>query len=279
MLKSIATAVLAGVLWVAHTGASAQTDLATAQTLMRKSGLWEQLDSFRLQVRAGITDVQAQSPSPPTAGEVERLLRVADSAFAAAHLRTLVQGVIAQDIQAEHIPAVLAWYQSPLGTAVAQLEAQANADVRDPRESLQKGSALFASLPAARQAQLRDCVRVTRAAETSTNTMLNALVAIQVGIASTRPQGPAISARDIRNALEPQRPQLLQMTDQMALASFTQIYANLTDAELAAYITYLGSAAGTHYIDLEMQAVDAAMVESFTELGRRTPGTSDKSQT
>lgn len=53
--------------------AGAQTNAATAETLMRQSGLWNQLAGVAPQVRAGLMASLAQARVNPSASEVERM--------------------------------------------------------------------------------------------------------------------------------------------------------------------------------------------------------------
>jgi hypothetical protein len=277
MLKSLAHALFAAVLLVFSVGASAQTDRATAETLMRKSGLWKQFESVAPQMRSGIAS--AFSQGKPAAAELDRIGRISDAAFAVQRLRSVAQDVIVKGTKPAHVPALLAWYGSPSGIALTKLEEAASADQRDPMVAMREDMALLSTLRPSRQAKLSEIAEVTRSAEALTNMTINTTIAVQLGVASALPGGPAISAAEMRRAMEAQRPEMLKAYAGLATAIFARTYADVPDQELTKYITFLKSAAGRHFMDIGVRALDAALVDAALELGRNIPGTRESSRT
>jgi len=279
MLKSLVRALLAAVTLTLAAGASAQTDRGTAETLMRKSGLWKQLESVAPQMRAGLSGAMSQGKPAVAAAEVERVSRIADNAFAPQRLRSIAQEIIAKGTKPAHVPALLAWYGSPSGIAFTKLEEDAAAQERDPHVAMREDMAFLSTLPASRQARLHEIVEVTRSAEALTNMTINTLVAVQAGAASALPGGPAVSARELRGTMDAQRPQMLKAYAGLAAGSFARIYAGASDAELAKYTAFLKSPAGRHFMDISVRALDAALVDGGAELGRNMPGAKESSRT
>src|SRR5688500_14221567 len=87
MLKSLLYPLFTVLILTMGAGASAQTDAATAEALMRSSGLWKQLESVAPQMRVGLASAAPQG-SPLPAAEIERISRISDGAFAAPRLRS-----------------------------------------------------------------------------------------------------------------------------------------------------------------------------------------------
>lgn len=272
MLKSLAATLLAGLaLFCGGTSALAQTDTTTAETLMRESGLWKQLEGIAPQTRAGLASAVLQINPSASPTEVERVAGIADDAFAPARLRSVAQSVIAKRTRQGDVAALLAWYRSPTGRLLTKLEEEASSDSRDPAVAMQEDSALLASLPAARQAIVKELVQVTRAGEALTTIMINTTVAVQVGLASSMPNASAPPATEIRKSLEQQRPQMLGALGGVAAAAYARVYTTVADADLARYIAFLKSPAGKRFSDVGLHAFDAALVEGATELGRSIP--------
>jgi hypothetical protein len=278
MLKSLAATLLAAMALACATGAHAQTDTATAQTLMQASGLWKQLEGVGPQTRAGFTAALQQRMPSANPAEVDRMAVVAEEAFSAARLRNAAQSVIAKRTRERHVPALLAWYRSPAGSALTRLEEEAASLERDPQVAMQEDSALLASLPARRQALLRQLAVVTRAGEALMTITLNTAVAVEAGLASALPDAPATSAADARQALERQRPQMMGALNAFAAASFARVYASAPDPHLAQYIAFLKSPAGIHFTDVGLRAIDAALVDAATELGRNIPASQGRAR-
>ena len=278
MFKSLVATLLSSLALLSGASALAQTDTATAELLMRESGLWKQLEAIAPQTRAGLasTLVQINPSASPT--EVERVAGLADDAFTAARLRSVAQSVIARRTNQGDVAALLAWYRSPTGKSLTKHEEDASADARDPNAAMAQDSAFFASLPAARQALVKQLVQVSRGGESLTTITINTAVAVQAGLASAMPNAPAVSAADMRAALEQQRPKMLSALSSVAAASYARTYANVPDADLSKYLAFLESSAGARFIEVALQALDAALVEGATELGRSIPQAKGRSR-
>ena len=262
---------LSVVMLMATPPAHAQTSPATAEALMRESGLWSHLKNIGPQVResfiAGMTNLDASVD----ADEVTRLSEVIDQAFAPERLRAQALTTFEQDADPRHLSALQRWFASPTGRAVTRLEEAAAATQADTRSILQQGGKLFAELPAERQALLEELVSVTRSSESMVRLTLNTALAVCRGIGSVRPDPRGPTEQDMRAAFEAQRPQLQRafMALALALASFSMAYADLPTGELARYVGFLKADPGQHFTGLNLRALDAAMVDATQEMGRR----------
>ena len=260
-------------------GASAQTDARSAEELMRRSGLWEQLSGVAPQARAGLLAALAQGGARPSTTEMERLTRAVDLAYAPQRLRGRALAQVRRGLDAKHVPALRRWYATPNGKQITALEESASSDVRDPQALMAEGVRLLDEMPTARRDLLSELVRVTRGAEAMVQLTINVTVATQRGASSVAPNLPGASEAQTRAMLDAQRPQMVQAYTAMLMASMAQTYAPLPTGTLAQYVEFVKSSAGQHFNDVAMKAFDAAMVEAATDLGRRLPTSKDQANT
>lgn len=262
-------------LLVAASLVHAEIDAGSAENLLRKSGMWEQLAGIGPQAEAGMEEMLAQGGMAPAQAEKARVTRVIREAFAPARLRSVSVRVVAAGTQAEHLPALRSWFDSPVGRAVVRLEEAASSATTDPQTMMEQGARLLRGMPAERRALLEQMLEDTDAAEAMVRITIGTALAAQRGAASVAPDAPGPSAAQLRAALEAQRPQMLKAFGAMMLASFAQIYEGLPTGELREYVTFIGSPAGTHFNDVAMDALEAALIDATAEMGRRLPGTRD----
>ncbi len=274
------TALLLSMVLLGSAAAFAQTSTATAEALMRKSGLWGQLEHVAPQVRSGLVEALSRKGSGMEPAEVARLARSVDAAYGAARLRASARAVIARDTRRADVPELLAWFGSPVGIAITRREEIASADDRSPEELVAEGLELFGSLPEARQVTIRELVDVTRSAESLTSMTINTTLAIQAGVAGASPgadSGPG--AAELRRVLEGQREQMNRAFATVALAAAAITYGEVGDSDLTRYLGFLKSRAGAHFTDVGMRALDAALQRAAGELGRAIPAARDGANT
>jgi hypothetical protein len=267
MFKLIAASLLAAVSMLLGGPAQAQVDAATAELLMRKAGLWQQLDGLAPQVRAGFAAAAAQPGSALKPEVLERLNNTAGTVYAAPRLRASAVAVLMRSIQPEFVPVLVAWYESPVGRRFTALEEATAAPGRDPKVVVQQGVALLKAASPERRSIFDQFMVVTKAAETIASLTINTAVAIQQGMAAAAPSGPRSSVQEVRAALEAQRPRLLQAYSGIALASFASVYANVEDAAMQEYVAFMQTPAGQQFTDLSMLAVERALLDAAAELG------------
>lgn len=257
----------------------AQTDTATAENLLRKSGLWEQLGSIAPQVQAGFADAVSQGDSKPSAAEVERISRVIEHAFSANRMRAVSVTVIAKSLSARDVADLLRWYDSPMGRQIAKLEAKASEQSGDPQALMQQGLALLERSAPPRRKLLEELLVETRAAEGLTQVTINTALAAHRGAASASPNTLLVPAAELRMQLEAQRPAMLKAFAALSLAAFAKAYATLPTDHLQRYVAFVKSRAGREFNTIGMEALDAALTEAAAELGRQLQGAKDPSNT
>lgn len=274
-LRALCTAALLATAALAH----ADIDKPAAEGLVRKSGLWEQLGAVGPQVEAGVQQAMSQAGRAPADSEKARVTRVVQSAYAPDRLRSVSTGVIAGGMQPRHLDALRRWFDSPVGQALTHAEEAAATGQDDPRAALEEGAALLKSMPADRRKLLQDLLATTHSAEALVQITISTAVAVQIGVASTLPGTPQASANEIRAMLEAQRPQMLQAFTAMTMASFARTYAKVPSAQLRQYVAFIRTPAGTAFNDVVLQALEAALTDAASEMGRSLPGTRDSSNT
>ena len=257
----------------------AQTDTRTAERLLRASGLWEQLKSVAQQVRAGMEAAAQQGGEEVTAAESARIGRAVDATYAPPRLRATATRVLARDLQASHVPALVAWYDSASGIAITRLEEAAASDARNADELLQAGATRLAAMPDARRNLLQQIMVSARAAEGAALMTINTAIGVQQGLAAAQPQREGPSADELRAVLEGQRTQLQEGFVAVVLASSALVYEPATDGQLAAYLAFLNSAAGRHFSEVMERAMDLLFLDAATDLGRALPGTRESANT
>jgi hypothetical protein len=255
----------------------AETDAATAESLMRKSGMWEQLEQIAPRVRAGVVAGAARSGQRPSEAESERLSRAIDHAYAAQRLRAACRATISKNLDRTHVEALRRWYDSGSGRHISSLELVQS--TQDGQGALRRGAVLLGEMSGSRRRALEELVVVSRSAELQTELTIGTALAVHQGAASVSPEAARPSLGEIKATLDKQRHGMTRAFSALSLASFAVAYASLSPAELEAYVDFLKSDAGRHYNSVTMRAFGAAMLDAAAELGRAAPGSKDKAHT
>lgn len=269
-------------LWALTLGSGApwaQTDSATAESLLRKSGLWEQLSTISPQIESGMMAALSQAGVKPSTAEVERIARAVKETHADHRLRATVVRVVTENLKWQLVADLQQWYDSPVGRQITKLEEAASTEGGDPKEVMRQGAEVLGQTSPQRRKLLEELLVEMRAAEALTQITINTTMAAQRGAASVLPDSPAMSAAEVKAALEAQRPQLLKVFSALVLAGFARSYQPLTTDQLNAYVSFAKSDAGSHFNTVCIEALDAALSEAATELGRRLPSTRDQANT
>ncbi|MCZ8112140.1 MAG: DUF2059 domain-containing protein [Betaproteobacteria bacterium] len=260
---------LLAMLLLAPGPALAQVDPGTAERLLRKSGLWAQLDGVAAQVRQGLVEAVAQGGRAPEPADAERLAAAASAAYAADRLRGVALRGVAQSLDPRQLKALFEWYDAPTGVRMTRLEEAAAADPRDSDAVIADGQARLQAMSAERQARLEALLQASGAIDATVSMTLNTVAGVRQGLASMLPPGEGPSPEATRALLAQQLPQLRPAFEQMLRPVMAAIYAEASDAQLADYAAFLRSPAGQHLNDLLLRVMDEAFLDAATELGRR----------
>lgn len=245
----------------------AQVSVAAAEQLLRRSGVWSQLEEFPRHFEQGMREFGAGTGL--TAQDYERLRGAAAESFSTDKLRNGVLRSVAFNINAKDHAELLRWYGSGTGQLVTGLDISATHAVSDLNTMLAEGNAALAAAGPQRQALLQQLVQASKVAEAQVNAMIHTAVGVYRGIASvTRASNAPVPAEFQRN-MERQRPQMLAAATGTNAALMAAAYATLSDQELAAYLAFLQSRAGKRWVDVANTALSNTMDQCAQDFGRR----------
>lgn len=248
-----------------HALAAAQVPAATAEALMRKSGVWAQLADVGVQVKAGMAQSTAHTPLTPQ--ELKRLEQVADEAFAAPRLRASFAQALSDRISVAQGADALKWYSSPTGQLITRLEEASSADFDDLGSVLSEGNKALAQASPRRQSLLAQTVKASRAVEGMVSLQINSTLAILQGVANATPDASAPSGADLRRSLEAQRPQMEASALGVMLSMFALTYQPASDQALERYLKFLSSRSGVAVSVAMMEALDRCLSSAAEQLG------------
>lgn len=262
------------VLMTLHAVAAAEVPVATAEALMRKSGIWSQLGDVAAQVKAGLAQ-SSQDGSLPRE-EIQRLERIADDAFAASRLRDSVLQALSREVTAAQSADALLWYDSPAGKQITAMEEAFSSSFDDLNRVMADGNKALAKASAKRQSLLSQTVKASRAAEAMASMEINITVGVMQGLANAMPGPGKRSTADLRKGLEANRPQMVAANRGVALTMSALTYLPANDKVLEQYVRFLSSKSGTELSASMMDALDQSLSKAAQRLGSaipRAPGT------
>jgi hypothetical protein len=279
MLAPIARAFLLLLLLAMTSLSFAQTDPATAEALMRKTGLWRQMGSIHLQIKAGFREALLQRAEKPGQAETERMLRAIDAAYEDDRLRKAALKELSQAANPGLLSAVFAWYDSATGTAITKLEETSSEDGRPPSVIEAEGQRAFSEASPERKKIIETLVQVTGATEAMASMSINTTLAILQGVSQASPGTAMPALPSLRRELEKQKPLIEKSLSRTFLGAFAVAYRSLNDADLQAYASFLGSDSGRHITAISLRGFEAAMIDAARVFGQGIVGAAEKSNT
>jgi len=263
---------LRALLLLAPSPALADIDVQGAEELMRVSGIWGQLGDLAGQVAVDIEAEVRQSEARLPPAVAERLIAQAKISFAGDRLRTRVRDSLVAHVDAQHLPALLDWFKSPTGVEVVRSEQADMADLRDSTLTDAEDARRFAALTTERKAILQRLVAASRAVDSDATLTIQMAAGVQLGLRSALSGTPRQSLDDALSALELKRPDMVRSIEAGENASFARIYSSNSDAVLEDYVRFLDSPAGSHFTDMEVEALSSALREAGEDFGRAALG-------
>lgn len=257
-----------------HGLAAAEVPTATAEALMRKSGIWSQLGDVATQVKGGLAQSTQDGALPKE--EVQRLERIAEDAFAASRLRDSVLQALSRDVTPAQSADALAWYDSPAGLQITALEEAFSTGFDDMNRAMTDGNKVLAQASTKRQSLLSQTVKASRAAEGMASMEINITVGVLQGLASAMPGPGKRSTTDLRKGLEANRAQMVAANRGVALTLSALTYKGANDKVLEQYVRFLSSKSGAALTASMMEALDQSLSKAAQRLGSaipRAPGT------
>lgn len=279
MFKKFWTTCLVLFCLLAGGAAHAEVDLASAESLLKKSGLWRQLGSIHLQVKAGFREALVQRREKPSEAEVLRMMKILDAAYDGDRLRKTALKSTGKTGDAKHLAEIYAWYDSASGLAITKLEESASAEVRAPKVVEAEGIAALQQASPLRKDLISKLIVVTRSPEAIAMMSINTTLAILQGVAQASPNTAMPALPSMRYELEKQKPSIQRMLAASLQGTFAGIYQTLTDEQLGAYVAFLETTAGQHSTATGLRAFEDAMIDAANVFGQGLIGALERSNT
>lgn len=257
-------------------GALAQ-DVRRTDELMKKSGLWKQLEHYDTLILSGLEEELGKSGVL-----IDRNgLKKAASAFAPDNLRRDVRLVLDKEMTAADEAEVLVWLSSDVGKRMTKIEEKFgdNADPAATQRQQQAIAEFAKKVPEARLALVKRMTSALDAGNATAKAMGNMTIAIAYGAAMAT-GGEAEIAAKLRREFDAERPQVAQQMERVMIATYAYMYRSASDADLGRYVDFIESPAGLRYHDASSAALEQALTlaslkfgQELGELAKKAPNT------
>lgn len=237
------------------TGAASATDTLTheqADSVYRLSGLDATIENFVVGLGDGISQQAAAFPVP--IGEAVAGVAELEVDMQAVHDNGVAQ--IAAGLSVMSLPALMTWYESPLGVRITALEAEHG---RSDQAQLQAKMQQYSANPPteARAALASDLLHNTGSIDTLRVVLRSSSLAIALGANASRPEQMQAAPEQLVAQIDAGVNQMIEPLTGVMFVSVLSTYETLTDAELAQYNQFLDSDAGS-----AMNTVAAKLLEN-----------------
>lgn len=220
--------------------------------LIQRSGLEDQLVHFEAAMQRGITEMHESEPGLKAA-DLSRMRKAVADAYAPSRLRPALRAELARTISRSEIDAALAWIDSPAGRKLEALEKKA----ATPEGLARLEAAARRGIPPlapARAETLHALIEATRADELAATVLIETAVGIQEGFAAWAPDSSRSMVSQMRQGLESERERMAASLHEQSFVAFALVYAEASDAELAALLGFARSPAGRRYYEITSRA-------------------------
>lgn len=240
---------------------------SVAESLVKESGLADQLPSIAPSVAAGLT------LNPGFAGNLgEAQLQMVLKAFSNAYAPQTLAAGIAAELPAQLKPAdaraALAWFQSDLGRKITGLEDAASKTVSDST-AMEQAQELYQRLSPRRGERYERLAKASEVAESSAQLLINTSTGTAYGVAATAAAGAPPDIEEIRRELSRNRDEMIATLRIQFNVLFAAAYQPLPETELDQYIAFVESPAGAAFHKAMAVAIDRTMIKAAKEAGRQ----------
>lgn len=221
-------------------------------TLIQRSGLDDQLVQFESAMQRGITELH-KTEANLRPEDLRRIRAAVADAYAPDRLRVTLRAELSKSISSQEIDAALAWADSPTGRRLEALEKKASTaeGLRRLEAAAKRG---VPKLGAERTRTLHALITATRADELAATVLIETAVGIQEGFASDGPDVSRSMVATMRKGLESERDQMAASLHEQSFVAFALVYADASDADLAALLRFARSPAGARYYAISSRA-------------------------
>jgi hypothetical protein len=255
----LASCVVALSLAAGNGPAFAQVDRATAEALLRDSGLAKALGELRKDFQTDLGKALL-GKSKDSRADIEQLERRVDAAFAPERLKQTAAAVLESDLDPAYVPALQAWFESPAGKSITKVEMNTPGDQEGIQKLRKTGAALLEQIPETRRVLLEDVLVASGAAQMASAIAIQTSLAMAGAIRRARPDANVPSEVQMRAQFESARPGLEREMSSSLLQMYAAIYREISDARLQEYEATLTSAAGRHLTKVLSKAAESALV-------------------
>ncbi|QJR09536.1 hypothetical protein DSM104443_00585 [Usitatibacter rugosus] len=257
-------------------GAFAQ-DTRRTDELMKKSGLWKQLEHYDTLILSGLeTELGKSGVLVDRNG-----LKKAATSFSADNLRRDVRLVLDKEMTGADEAEVLIWLSSDIGKRLTGIEEKFgdNADSAATQRQQQAIAEFVKKVPESRLALVKRMTSALDAGNATAKAMGNMTIAIAYGAAMAT-GGEAEIAAKLRREFDAERPQMALMMERLMIATYAYMYRGVSDADLGRYVDFIESPAGLRYHDASSAALEQALTlaslkfgQELGELAKKAPNT------
>ncbi|MCB1916452.1 MAG: hypothetical protein KDG52_12150 [Rhodocyclaceae bacterium] len=250
----------------------AEISSEAATELMNVSGMTRLLQSLPKQMQAGFLEGLSAGTSELEPQQRARIEAAVVGAYSPARMRYSVRDRLRRGLDATRVGDLMHWYRGEIGASITRLEIATLADDRSSKHILADNAERLAGMPATRRGLLERAVAASRAVRMAENLVINMIAGLEYGSRRARGEGPdSPSLAELRQQLEINRPALAEAFLELSLAISAETYQSLAEDELAAYVGFLESPAGSHFHELGVAALDAALLDAACRLGELLP--------
>jgi hypothetical protein len=174
-------------------------------------------------------------------------------------------------LNARQLDDSLAWFDSPLGRRITDLENSASEPASNDR--IIAYAKMLKEKPAAKhRAELIAKINeATQSGEINAMIWENTYLASALGINAAQPEENRMPAEAVRRRVKSTAPELRKESDENLTLTMLYTYQSLTDKELEAYLKFLKSSGGAAYSKASATGMREAMLEQMARFMQAIP--------
>jgi hypothetical protein len=260
LVTAIALSLLCG-------AAMAQVSNSLAEKLIRKSGLWAQVETIPAQVQSGVFQSPMKALIPEA--QLNRMVKIAGQSFAAARIQKALVSSVVNQMKPAQVEQAIAWYDSPTGQMITALEESTSASFNDVNAALNEGNQALENASVKRQTLITAIIKASRSVSTNVDMAIHTAVAVFRGIVLSQAPKDVDAVRNFQAAMEAQRPQMIASTMGQTMALSALAYATVSDEDLEGYVQFLSGEVASHMLDVLNQGLDRAFTQAGQDFGKQ----------
>lgn len=245
--------------------ALAQDTNVVAQRLVKSSGLTVQLRGFSDQFAKQFGQQRGKLPD----GIVAELSSAAREAFRADVLEADIVDGVSKKMKLDDMNQAIAWLETPVGRRVTVAEEEASTEGEEAMRKYVESQG--GKKPSdARQKLIADLIATTPGVDHSARKIEAIGLGVALGIDSTQPSQNRIGLKRLQERLKAAMPaeKIKQQIRDVLPGIMAYTYRDVSDADLAEYVKFLGSPLGKRYQDQMGDAYADALIRASVRLGQ-----------